>query len=573
MKLSTKMAIFINLFLVVTISTLFILNARHKQQMTFEAEIDKARKIILMTEGVREYSGSLFHSGAYHLEKLKEDADRFVEIVPVVTAMRVAASKAKQTGMNFKVPKISPRNPNNMPDHVDLVALAYLEAADTQTGETPEHIIFDYDNDIIRYYKAVRLTKECEMCHGDPADSIVHWNNSLGLDPTGVKMENWRAGEIHGAFEFMIPISPINGEVRAKLIADIISVIVILTILGFAAVYGTNKFIFNKLCIVKNKLGDIADGNGDLTQGIEYNKKDEIGDIVGSFNRFLDYIKVMVTDIQAQAEFMTSASSNLNENVETITKGVYNQKEDSESLSSAVYQIEANIASIVVNSRQTFSKTEQTNNTAAKGGEAVTDMIKKMKDLTETIHESSRMVDDLKTSTDRIGDIIAVINDIADQTNLLALNASIEAARAGEHGRGFAVVADEVRKLAERTQSATKEISEMILAVQKESQNAAMNIVNSVTKVEEGSRVAEVAGESLKAIIKDSRESSSMVEEILVATAEQESAISIMSENSTKINQVADETFLNLQKIADAANNLNNRAEELSSRVKAFKTQ
>ncbi|GAB1536297.1 hypothetical protein ADMFC3_19280 [Geovibrio sp. ADMFC3] len=270
---------------------------------------------------------------------------------------------------------------------------------------------------------------------------------------------------------------------------------------------------------------------------------------------------------------MAGSSSGLNENVEKITLGVCVQKEDTANLNSAVDEIEASIANIAANSRQTLLKAEQTSSTANKGDKAVTDMIAKMYELTESINESSRMVEELKGSTDKIGDIIEVINDIADQTNLLALNASIEAARAGEHGRGFAVVADEVRKLAERTQNATKEISSMIIALQHESQNAASNILSSVGKVEQGSKVASIAGEALKEIIKDSGESREMVNEIQSSVSEQENSISVVSENASKINHVADETFDILQEIGDAANTLNRRALDLASKVQSFKTK
>jgi methyl-accepting chemotaxis protein len=573
MKLSTKMAIFINLFLVVSFSIVFIINAKHAQRLAFEAEIDKARKVITMAEGVREYASSLFENETYDLKTLKNDVHRFIEVVPVVTAMRVAESKAQLTGMSFKVPKISPRNPKNKPDEIDLSSLKILESLDSGKGETPEHIVYDYGLGVIRYYKAVRLTKECELCHGDPAMSRELWNNDQGLDPTGIKMENWRAGQIHGAFEFMIPIDPINAAVRKNLMSDITALLVILIILAVSALYVSNKLIFSKLAVVGTRLGNIASGNGDLTKQMEYSKKDEIGEIATNFNNFLNYIKSIVTDVQEQAEYMTGSSSMLNENVEKITLGVCVQKEDTANLNSAVDEIEASIVNIAANSRQTLLKAEQTSSTANKGDKAVTDMIAKMYELTESINESSRMVEELKGSTDKIGDIIEVINDIADQTNLLALNASIEAARAGEHGRGFAVVADEVRKLAERTQNATKEISSMIIALQHESQNAASNILSSVGKVEQGSKVASIAGEALKEIIKDSGESREMVNEIQSSVSEQENSISVVSENASKINHVADETFEILQEIGDAANTLNQRALDLASKVQSFKTK
>lgn len=573
MKLSTKMAIFINPFLVVSFGVVFVINSKQSQKLAFEAEIDKARKIITMAEGVREYTGTLFERGTYNLEELKNDVHKFIEIVPVVTAIRVAESKAQHTGMSFRVPKISPRNPRNMPDKLDMEALKVLENTDTGKGETPEKIIYDYDSGVIRYYKAVRLTQECELCHGDPATSLELWGNDQGLDPTGVKMENWRAGELHGAFEFIIPIDPINATIRRNLFSNMAAMLFILLFLGVAALYISNKLIFSKLAVVGIRLGNIAAGKGDLTKQMEYSKKDEIGAIVTNFNSFLNYIKSIVTDVQEQAQYMAGSSSMLNENVEKITLGVCVQKEDTANLNSAVDEIEASIVNIAANSRQTLLKAEQTSSTANKGDKAVTDMIAKMYELTESINESSRMVEELKGSTDKIGDIIEVINDIADQTNLLALNASIEAARAGEHGRGFAVVADEVRKLAERTQNATKEISSMIIALQHESQNAASNILSSVGKVEQGSKVASIAGEALKEIIKDSGESREMVNEIQSSVSEQENSISVVSENASKINHVADETFDILQEIGDAANTLNQRALDLASKVQSFKTK
>ncbi|WP_265820645.1 methyl-accepting chemotaxis protein [Geovibrio ferrireducens] len=573
MKISTKMTVFINIFLIACFSVLFIFNAKNAREKAFEAEIDKARKIITMAEGIREYSNSLIHSETLNIDELKKDTAKLVQVIPVVSAIRVSEAKADLTGMQFKVPKLSPRNPKNTPDDVDLTALEHLKKIDTKKGDTPEHVIYDHSGGIVRYYKAVRLTKECEWCHGDPATSMALWGNDQGLDPTGVKMENWRAGEIHGAFEFMIPMAPINAAVRAVIIKDFTAMVLILLILSVSTVYMSRKVLFTKLKVLETRLKNIATGKGDLTRYMEHKGNDELGAIAANFNMFINYIKSIVIDIQEQAEYITRATEKLDLNIDEIGKGVTSQKEDTEQLSAAVSEMNASVESIAENSRLTYQKAVQTQNAAAKGDKAVTEMIAKMEELTRSINESSMMVEDLKISTDKIGDIIEVINDIADQTNLLALNASIEAARAGEQGRGFAVVAEEVRKLAERTQTATKEISEMIISLQRESQKAASNIVNSVTKVEQGSKVAHIAGEALKEIISDSHESTDMVRQIQSSTSEQTSAISLIAENAEKINTVADNNDERLHDISGETDILNARAKDLASKVQSFKTK
>lgn len=573
MKISTRKTIFINLFLIACFTVLFIVKAKNSQNIVFEAEIDKARKIITMAEGIREYFSTMIHAGVLDIDSFRHDTDQLIQIVPVVSAMRVAELKAGLTGMTFKVPKNFPRNPKNLPDEVDRAALAHLDSIDTRTGETPEHIVYDYDLNVIRYYKSVRLTKECEWCHGDPATSMALWGNEQGLDPTGVRMENWRAGELHGAFEFMIPIDPINASIRNSLISDLVGMILILFLLSTGIIIMNKRILFDPLRVLNAGLRDVASGNGDLTKYMQYSRDDELGDIVSSFNRFLDYIRSIVIEVQQQAEYMISSTNSLKSRVEGISEGIEQQKRDSGGLLTAVNEINASIDSIAENSRDTFSKSAVTHKMAGKGNSAVIEMIAKMQELTQTINDSSMMVSELKLSTDKIGDIIEVINDIADQTNLLALNASIEAARAGEHGRGFAVVADEVRKLAERTQTATKEISGMIRALQKESKQVAEDIGNSVSKVEEGSRVAAVAGESLKEIILNSEESTGMVQQIQSATEEQSGAISMISESTDKINTIADRNHESLCEINNETSELHSRAEVLAEKVQSLKTK
>ena len=165
------------------------------------------------------------------------------------------------------------------------------------------------------------------------------------------------------------------------------------------------------------------------------------------------------------------------------------------------------------------------------GGKVVGETIEGMKRIADVVNKSAETVKELGKSSDQIGEIIGVIDDIADQTNLLALNAAIEAARAGEQGRGFAVVADEVRKLAERTTKATKEIAGMIKKIQSDTTGA----VQSMEAGHEGGRardrLADKAGTSLTEIVGVSQKVTDMVTQIAAASEEQSSASEQISKN------------------------------------------
>ena len=138
------------------------------------------------------------------------------------------------------------------------------------------------------------------------------------------------------------------------------------------------------------------------------------------------------------------------------------------------------------NSNRAADASKHQAETAREGGAIVEESLAKMRAIAESVSATAQKVEDLGKSSDHIGRIIGVIDDIADQTNLLALNAAIEAARAGEQGRGFAVVADEVRKLAERTTSATKEVANMVQSIQGETKNAVAAMHDGTHQVQEG---------------------------------------------------------------------------------------
>jgi methyl-accepting chemotaxis protein len=193
-----------------------------------------------------------------------------------------------------------------------------------------------------------------------------------------------------------------------------------------------------------------------------------------------------------------------------------------------------------------------------------------MKRIADVVNRSAGTVRELGRSSDQIGEIISVIDDIADQTNLLALNAAIEAARASDQGRGFAVVADEVRKLAERTTKATKEIAEMIRKIQSDTAGALSSMDEGTTEVRNGIAFANKAGESLKEIVGVSQKVTDMVAQIAAASEEQSTASEEISRNVEAISKVSGETAQGTQQIARAAEDLNRLTENLQQLVARF---
>ncbi|MFN7985793.1 MAG: DUF3365 domain-containing protein, partial [Vicinamibacterales bacterium] len=163
--------------------------------------VDKARAVILGAEAAREDMAGKWKQGLFSADMLRTWAgqgqtEKVVGAVPVVSAWRVAQAKAKEGGYQFRVPKFQPRNPQNEPDPFEARVLHKFEKENLN-----EYYEIDPEMNAVRYFRPIRLTEECMLCHGDPKNSKANWGNDKGLDPTGVAMENWKVGEVHGAFE------------------------------------------------------------------------------------------------------------------------------------------------------------------------------------------------------------------------------------------------------------------------------------------------------------------------------------------------------------------------------------
>jgi len=226
---------------------------------------------------------------------------------------------------------------------------------------------------------------------------------------------------------------------------------------------------------------------------------------------------------------------------------------------------------IAQNCQSAAEGAQRASRTAQDGFDVVKHTIDGIKFRGAKTRENARIVESLGKRSDQIGDIVATIEDIADQTNLLALNAAIEAARAGEQGRGFAVVADEVRALAERTTRATKEISEMIKAIQSETKQAITSMEDGVRGTEQGAIEAARLETSLSDILQQINDVAMQVNQIATAAEEQTATTSEISSNMQQITEVVQQTSHGAHESATAAAQLNGNAEELQRLVRQFK--
>ncbi len=277
------------------------------------------------------------------------------------------------------------------------------------------------------------------------------------------------------------------------------------------------------------RMRDIAEGEGDLTQRVDDKRSDELGEVGRWFNAFVGKVQGIVSEFAAASQQVAAAATEI--------------AASSEEMSAATGEVARQAESVT-------TVAQQSRELAEKGGEVIRDAVSGMRSIETSVSRSAESVSALEDRSAQIGQIIAVINEIADQTNLLALNAAIEAARAGEHGRGFAVVADEVRKLAERTTKATEQVSSTIQAIQGETRSSVERMHEGSSYVEAGVRSATLAGESLSEIIGKSKSVADMIRSV-AAAAMQAGAGS--------------------EQAAGAATQLSTKAEQLQQMVRRFK--
>ncbi len=298
---------------------------------------------------------------------------------------------------------------------------------------------------------------------------------------------------------------------------------------------------------------------------------DELGILGGWFNTFVIKVHGIIVQVAQATQEVASAATQIASSSEEMAAGMKQQTEQVTQISAAMEQMSQSVVEVARKSGDAASNASEAGKTAEAGGTVVRETITGMEAIAGAVNSGADSVSELGKRSEQIGQIVAVINDIADQTNLLALNAAIEAARAGEHGRGFAVVADEVRKLADRTTKATEEIAQSIRAIQSGTQEAVGRMNSGTEQVTLGVQKATRAGESLDQIVTAARGVADMIRSIAAAAEEQSAASEQISRNVESVSAVIKQANEGAEQAAAAATQLSRKAEELQRMVGQFK--
>src|SRR6056297_614505 len=295
--LRTKLLGAVCVLLIILGSTFMVMFSRQIRDTAHQDSLMEARRVVDTAESVREGMQLKWSKGVFTQELLRDwadrgEIDRVLESVPIVSAWNAVMRKAEQGGYTFKTPRRDARNADNEPDAVELRALeAFASSADRH-----EYFELDEVTNSLRYFRPIRLSKECMICHGSPTTSSALWGNSEGLDSTGHSMEGLKPGDLHGAFEIIQSMDAVDARSRSATLKGLFIVGVIIAVACALLAWLLNSWVLRPIAATASAFKGLIDG--DLRQTLTVTGGDEVGMLQAGVNTMVEKLRGMILNLQ-----------------------------------------------------------------------------------------------------------------------------------------------------------------------------------------------------------------------------------------------------------------------------------
>jgi methyl-accepting chemotaxis protein len=525
LKLSTRIVLVSLTTVIVVVAVNYVVFVRGYRVRAENAMVEQAKAFTAVADEAKNHASRLHRIDAFDAKNLIAEArrevaagkpfgdTRFIQTIPVVAGWTAAQEASKRENITFRITSFDARNKKNEPKPGSFEE-GLLRRLGTQVSAGKGETIHAVDDrtQTLHFMRAIRLTDNCLACHGEPGSQ---WDTAKnGLDPAGYRMEGWRAGDLHGSYHVVMPMSPVNAQVVSFIANGVIwSVPLVLAAIG-GFIYLVWRTIRQPVAALTRRTAAIA--GGDLTQAVPVElteRKDEIGDLARALSQLRVQLRASLLEVfsstgtlSLMCDGLMTTSRRLTDSANTTAERANVVAAATEEASSNTTSVAASMEQATTNLTSVASATEELSTTVAD----IASNSARARSVSEQAGDQARavanLVNQLGQAARDIGKVTETITSISSQTNLLALNATIEAARAGAAGKGFAVVAHEIKQLAQQTAAATEDIKSRIAGVQSSTGSAITDIEKIAGVIQEvGDLVSSIAAaiEEQTAVTKD----------------------------------------------------------------------